>query len=270
LDVDGDGLISVQEALDGLSKRDMALLTAGDLLEKNNGSIRYRPQWDSDGDGYMSIEGEFKPFLVRLIDYMEKGTYPGSKLVQSHARWPDTVDMIGDVDASILILQGEGDFSTPFMEALLLEQKLTEAGHPDHTLLSYPGLGHFFYPTDGWSLAVGPMQDYVLHDLEAWLKDQGRIVPLLEAGLRATQGRLEEFSVLSSGLQSESASQAAYIKDLEGRLAVQEAEHSSSKSLAYAAIVLAIAAVAMEFVRMRNLRFQGGTERQMARAGGDS
>ena len=252
LDKNKDGLISIQEVLDELITRDMALLTAGDLLEKVNGTIRWRPQWDTDGDGYMSIEGEFKPFLVRLIDYMAVGMYPGSRLVQSHAKWVNTVDMIGNVTASILILQGEGDFSTPFMEALLLEQKLTQVGHHDHTLISYLGLGHFFYLTDGWNFAVGPIQDYVLHDLESWLKDLVRKIPTLESNLLAAQGKLEEFSVMNSNLVSESTSQAVFIKRLESRVNDLEIELSSSQNSMYIAIVIAIVAVILTLLRWRS------------------
>lgn len=249
LDKNRDGLLSVQEVLDELSTRSMALLTAGDLLERKDDTIKWRPQWDTNGDGYMSIEGEFKPFLVWLIDYMAKGTYPGSRLVQSHAKWVNTIEMIGNVTASILILQGEGDFSTPFMEALLLEQKLTQVEHPDHTLISYPGLGHFFYPTDGWNLAVGPMQDYVLHDLESWLKDQDRKIPMLESSLLTAHERLEEFSALNSSIQSESANQAANIKGLESRLTVLETDVSSYRSITYVAVIIAAVAVVLAYVR---------------------
>jgi len=252
LDKNHDGLLSVQEVLDELLTRSMALLTAGDLLEQKDGVIKWKPQWDTNGDGYMSIEGEFKSFLVRLIDYMEKGTYPGSKLVQSHAKWVNTGDMIGNVTASILILQGEGDFSTPFTEALILEQKLTQVGHSDHTLISYPGLGHFFYPTDGWNLSVGPMQDYVLHDLEAWLKDPARRVPMQESDLLTAKEKLEELSVMNSNLLYESASQAVIIKGLESRVTDLEMELSSSQNIIYVAIFIAAAAVILTLLRCRS------------------
>jgi len=242
LDKNGDGLLSVQEVLDELLTQNMALLTASDLLEKRDGVVAWRQQWDTDGDGYMSIEGEFKPFLVRLIDYMATATYPGSKLVQSHAKWVNTVDMIGNVTASILILQGEGDFSTPFEEALLLEQKLTLIGHPDHTLISYPGLGHFFYPTDGWSLSVGPMQDYVLHDIEAWLKDPTRRVSVQESDLSAVRGEIGELSATNSNLASESASQADALTELRGSVSDLRSELSSSQSVAYFAAIVGVLA----------------------------
>jgi alpha-beta hydrolase superfamily lysophospholipase len=249
LDKNQDGLLSVQEVLDELLSRSMALLTAGDLLEQKDGVIRWKPQWDTNSDGYMSIDDEFKPFLVRLIDYMANGTYPGSKLVQSHAKWVNTGDMIGNVTSSILILQGEGDFSTPYMESLLLEQKLTQVGHSDHTLISYPGLGHFFYPTDGWNLSVGPMQDYVLHDLESWLKDPARRIPMLVSDQLTAQKRLEEFSVMNTNLLSESASQAVFIKGLESQVNDLEMELSSSQNIMYVAILIAVVAVILTLLK---------------------
>jgi hypothetical protein len=183
---------------------------------------------------------------------MENGTYPGSKLVQSHSKWVNKGEMIGNVTASILILQGEGDFSTPFTEALLLEQKLTQVRHSDHTLISYPDLGHFFYPTDGWNLSVGPIQDYVLHDLESWLKDPARNVPMLESNLLTTQKKLEELSVMNSNLKSESTSQAVFIIKLESRVNDLEIELSSSQNIMYIAIVIAIVAVILTLLRWRS------------------
>jgi len=50
-----------------------------------------------------------------------------------------------------------------------LQQRLTELNHPDHTLITYPGLGHVFYPSSQWITALGPIQEYVLADLYAWL-----------------------------------------------------------------------------------------------------
>ena len=42
--------------------------------------------------------------------------------------------------------------------------------HEDHTLITYPGLGHVFYPSSQWFTALGPVQPYVLADLYACLK----------------------------------------------------------------------------------------------------
>jgi len=68
------------------------------------------------------------------------------------------------------MLNGENDSQTPVQQAFLLQQKLTEVRHPDHTLITYPNLGHAFYPSSQWSTGIGPIQQYVLADLYAWLE----------------------------------------------------------------------------------------------------
>jgi uncharacterized protein len=64
--------------------------------------------------------------------------------IASHYALTPTLDIIVKVpsDTPILILQGKNDSQTTIQQALLLQQKLTEVGHPDHTLITYPNLGH--------------------------------------------------------------------------------------------------------------------------------
>ncbi len=50
-----------------------------------------------------------------------------------------------------------------------MQQRLTEVNHPDHTLITYPNLGHLFYPSSQWETENGPIQQYVLADLYSWL-----------------------------------------------------------------------------------------------------
>src|SRR5207248_7665858 len=78
---------------------------------------------------------------------------------------------IGNVSKStgILIHNGEKDSLTPVQQAFLLQQRLTEVNHPDHTLISYPNLGHQFYPSSQWSTGIGPFEEYVLVDIYSWL-----------------------------------------------------------------------------------------------------
>ena len=82
-----------------------------------------------------------------------------------------TLSIIGNVSKStgILILNGENDSQTPVQQAFLLQQRLTEVNHPDHTLITYPNLGHLFYPSSQWELK-GPIEQYVLADIYAWLE----------------------------------------------------------------------------------------------------
>ena len=82
------------------------------------------------------------------------------------------LSIIGNVSKStgILILNGENDSQTPVQEAFLLQQRLTDVNHPDHTLITYPNLGHGFYPSSQWSTGIGPIPPYVLADLYSWLE----------------------------------------------------------------------------------------------------
>ena len=59
------------------------------------------------------------------------------------------LDIIGNVSSntSILILQGENESQTPVEQAFLLQEKLIDVRHPDHTLITYPNLGHSFFPS---------------------------------------------------------------------------------------------------------------------------
>jgi hypothetical protein len=46
--------------------------------------------------------------------------------------------------------------------------------HPDHTLITYPILGHEFYPSSQWFTENGPIPEYVLQDIFSWLSDTTR------------------------------------------------------------------------------------------------
>jgi uncharacterized protein len=67
---------------------------------------------------------------------------------------------------------------TPVQQAFMLQQRLTDVNHPDHTLITYPGLGHDLSPAIGnypgssmYGLQkTGPIEDYALADLYAWLE----------------------------------------------------------------------------------------------------
>jgi uncharacterized protein len=56
-----------------------------------------------------------------------------------------------------------------------LQQKLTELKHPDHILITYPNLGHLFYPSSKWITTLGgPIEPKVLEDLFEWLSNPVR------------------------------------------------------------------------------------------------
>ena len=185
LDHNHNGLLSVQEA----SENSVFITMVGNLtllLTQNtttpNGTIeQLRTEFNKDNDTFISINDELKP---RLIDWYKSsylvvtpnkkciGLDPCPIWISSHYSLP-TLNIIGKVptDISILIQQGKNESQTPIEKAILLQQKLTEVGHPDHTFITYPDLGHLFYPSSQWMTAIGPMDQKVLEDLFGWLSD---------------------------------------------------------------------------------------------------
>ena len=129
--------------------------------------------------GYVNIDKQLKPALVN--SYKNISTFNQSRCnnlegcpvwYRSHFRLVPTLNIIGNVSnsTSILLLNGENDKDTPVQQAFLLQQRLTDVNHPDHTLITYPNLGHAFYPSSRWFTEIGPIQHYVLADLFAWLE----------------------------------------------------------------------------------------------------
>jgi uncharacterized protein len=83
-----------------------------------------------------------------------------------------TLSIIGNISNStgILLLNGENDSATPVRQTILLQQRLTDVNHPDHALITYPNLGHFFSPSSRWLTESEPIELYVLADLYSWLE----------------------------------------------------------------------------------------------------
>jgi hypothetical protein len=169
MDLDGDMMVSLSEAEASMEPYVNAVIPKNSLLMSVDNETRWIPTWDPDGDGNMSIEDEFLPVLERLYSLLTDPSYLGYNQTQAHISWGATMDIINDLDSSILVLQGENDYQTPLIEALVLEQALVDADHPDHTLYTYPGLGHFFHLGDEWQASMGPVEEYVLSDLYQWL-----------------------------------------------------------------------------------------------------
>jgi hypothetical protein len=183
LDHNHDGLISVQEA----SKNpvfstlvgNLTLLLTKNITTANGTSKQLSPKFDVNNDTFVSIKDELKPRLIDRLRSISVVT-PGEKCVvaacpillkSNYALQPPISNLIGNISSntSILILQGENDSMTPIQQAFLLQQELTEVNHPDHTLITYPDLGHLFYPSSQWSTSTGPIPQYVLADLYSWL-----------------------------------------------------------------------------------------------------
>ena len=189
LDHNHDGLVSVQEA-----SKDAVLSSLGNItlfLTQNittaDGTVtpeQLNPQYNTNNDSLISIKDELKSELIDALNTIAVVT-PDGKCgltvlcpiwLASHYSLTPTLDIIDKVpsDTSILIQQGKNDSQTPIQQAFLLQQELTEVRHPDHTLITYPDLGHNFYPSSQWLTADGPMEQKVLEDLFGWLADSVR------------------------------------------------------------------------------------------------
>ncbi|MDQ3851365.1 MAG: dienelactone hydrolase family protein [Thermoproteota archaeon] len=89
----------------------------------------------------------------------------------------DNLSVIGNISSSsILIIQGGHDLGQPPAQAFMLEQKLLDLNHPDHTIIVYPGHGHLltYIGEDSWIEVIGPIPHYILQDIYSWLIDPDR------------------------------------------------------------------------------------------------
>jgi uncharacterized protein len=190
LDKNNSGLISVQDASKDLTFQGLINGNLSFILTKlENGTLIPKQEHTPNKDTYINIETELKPVLIELRKLFPWP--PPSPLyspLQSSSRcmslegcpiwlnsfiaFESNLNTITKVpsNTSILILNGENDTQTPVEQAMLLQQKLTGINHPDHTLITYPNLGHEFYPSSQWQSQHGPIQQYVLADLYSWLE----------------------------------------------------------------------------------------------------
>jgi uncharacterized protein len=167
LDKNRTGSISLQEAI-----KDPLV---GRFFVANFGNT-------SSTDIFIDIDTQVKPLLEKELEQFTKDDInarcdnpEGCPIwFNSVGKLENNVDVIDNLSKSIsvLMLNGESDPLTPVQQSFLLEQRLTEADHPDHTLITYPGLGHTFAISPQWSTGLGPIEQYVLSDLHGWLSDR--------------------------------------------------------------------------------------------------
>ena len=179
LDKNHTGLLSIQQiAKDPLFRK--ALVMPSSVARTNNTKAITNTLVKMFGtNDSISIDKQLKPLLIK--DYENITAFNSLKCndiegcpvwYRSHFSLKPTLSIIGNVSKTtgILILNGENDSQTPVQQAFLLQQRLTEVNHPDHTLITYPNLGHAFYPSSEWQTGIGPIQQNVLADLYRWLE----------------------------------------------------------------------------------------------------
>ena len=146
---------------------------------------------------FISIDKQLKPVLMKGYENITSSNSLKCNAIEcpnwfrSHSNLIPTLSVIGNVSNStgILMLNGENDSQTPVQQAFLLQQRLTDVNHSDHTLITYPNLGHVFYPSSQWSTGIGPIQQYVLADIYSWLEaHSGLSQPYLTPVVPSTTG----------------------------------------------------------------------------------
>ena len=179
LDKNHTGLISIQQIANAPVLLKFLPLSHSLLRANNTKAITATLGKVFGTSGNISIDKQVKPLLIKKYENLTASNPSKCNdaagcpaLLRSYFNLIPTLSIIGNVSKStgILLLNGENDSQTTVQQAFLLQQRLTEVNHPDHTLITYPNLGHVFYPSSQWSTGVGPFEQYVLTDIYAWLE----------------------------------------------------------------------------------------------------
>ncbi len=186
LDRNHTGLISIEQiAKDPLLS---SYLEPTFLHTSNNTTAIIKNQTEKfDTSRQISIQKQIRPALIKYyenetaLNLSKCNDIRGCPLwFRSEFNLIPNLSIIGNISKStgILILNGENDSQTTVQQAFLLQQRLTDVNHPDHTLITYPNLGHVFYPSSQWQTGIGPIQQYVLADLYSWLEAHNGLTPV--------------------------------------------------------------------------------------------
>ena len=200
MDKNHSRLISIQDASKDLTFQSLINGNLSFILTKlENGTLLPKLEHTTNNNTYISIETELKPVLIKLLKLFPwpppSLLYPPlesssrcmnlegcTMWLNSFIAFEPNLNAITKVplNTSILFMSGENYTQTPAEQAMLLQQKLTEVNHPDHTLITYPNLGHEFYPSTQWETQHGPIEQYVLRDLYSWLEAHSGFISKVE------------------------------------------------------------------------------------------
>jgi fermentation-respiration switch protein FrsA (DUF1100 family) len=136
--------------------------------------VKLQKSLDKNGDNLLDIDNELQPFLKSLTEKFPLVNLPGFgpgavSFLQDWQQSGSVMQVLPTFQKPVLLLNGEGDTQTPVQAAREVDAALTKTGNPDHKLITYPKLGHTFYPVNGLVQPLGPLQEQVLKDLADWL-----------------------------------------------------------------------------------------------------
>lgn len=103
--------------------------------------LKLSPLVDLDKNGLLELEIELEPRIPDLVD-LAFGPIGNLRQYAGDRALP-TLDELGpQVNAPLLVLQGENDATTSPANADRIEAALTKAGHPSFVVQRFPGVGH--------------------------------------------------------------------------------------------------------------------------------
>ncbi|MFG1797683.1 alpha/beta hydrolase family protein [Nocardia sp. NPDC049149] len=130
------------------------------------------PAFDLDGNGRIDLDTELPTAAVQFTDTQLAGgafrLYGAPTTLADVAAQAPTLRHI-----PVLTVHGDNDSNVSVVAAHRVDRALAEAGSRDHTLITYPGLGHSLgAATDLLHDPIGPISRQPLDDIGKWLRDR--------------------------------------------------------------------------------------------------
>jgi pimeloyl-ACP methyl ester carboxylesterase len=179
LDTDHDGKLTIEQMLKVLEPMEATLKQINldfffDPDEASPLKYKFKTALDKNGDGLLDLENELRLNLEARFANFPNVDFPGFGPAAVNAlnemqKAGSVTEKLPGYMKPVLMLNGEADIQTTLDGVKLAYAALEKAGNPDHKLITYPGLGHSFYPAKGTSQPLGPVQENVLKDLGDWL-----------------------------------------------------------------------------------------------------
>jgi uncharacterized protein len=189
LDTNDDGFVSLFEvvATENTPYWTLAPLPSMMLVENSTGSYQFvegLQTTEIEGEEAIEIDTTVRGLLEQRFQSIFADTEDKScpfvvmcpPMLRTFGEL-DNLSVIGNISSSsVLLMQGGQDLGLPPEQPLMLEQRLLAVNHPDHTIIVYPGHGHFLTDIgeDSWIDMPSPIPQYVLEDIYSWLTDPDR------------------------------------------------------------------------------------------------
>lgn len=137
------------------------------VVDAAHGDFTVAPAFDSNHDGKLDVNLEFRPVTEAFLDQLLNSTRyiygPGQAL-------PTVLDQAPKLPGPVLILQGQEDANVPAAGATALDAALALSGNRDYTVRVFPGLGHSLGRTpDALADDFQPIDATALDALSGWL-----------------------------------------------------------------------------------------------------